>query len=244
MVMQDHHIPFHDQRVIHEMELFMEELQPKLLLYPGDIGDFYLLSKFDKNPNRQDKLQSELTLVADMFARQRRICPNARMIFELGNHEDRLRRYLWSKAPELASLDALTVESLYKLKESEVEHINYAEGVKINDLLMVTHGEAIRAHSSYTAKSMSDKYGGSGIHGHSHRLGSFYKRDRFTVHGWWENGCLCDLEPDYCTHPDWQQGFSVVTFVPGRFWVEQVQVISRRFMYGGKVYGANGKKRG
>ena len=244
LIFCDPHIPFQDQRVIREVELFMEELQPDMIVYPGDIGDWYGISSFDKNPSRADRLQSDLSSVGAMFKRQRALCPNARMIEEDGNHEDRLRRHLWGKDPALASLDCLTVEKLYKLEESGVEHIPYKEGLLINGNFLITHGDLIRAHSSYTAKGMSDKYGGSGMHGHSHRLGSHYKKNYFGVYGWWENGCLCDLNPDYVTNPNWQQGFSLVHFTKSRFWVEQMQIIDRKFMYAGRTFGSGGKKRG
>ena len=242
-ILQDTHNPFQDQRVLREVELFLGELQPDMVIYPGDMGDFYLLSKFDKNPNRADTLQVDLNSTAELFKRHRRILPNARMIFELGNHEDRLRRHLWGKDPALASLDCMTIEGLYKLKDSDVECVDYEEGVLINDRLMISHGDLIRAHSAYTAKGMSDKHGGSGIHGHTHRLGSYYKRNRFGIYGWWENGCLCSLDPDWVRNPNWQQGFSLVHFKVDRFWVEQLQIINRKFMYGGKIYGSGGKKR-
>lgn len=242
-VLQDTHNPFQDQRVLREVELFLKELQPDMVVYPGDMGDFYMLSKFDKNPNRANTLQKDLNSTAELFKRHRALLPNARMIFELGNHEDRLRRHLWGRDPALASLDCLTVEGLYKLKESEVECVDYAEGILFNGNFLITHGELIRAHSGYTARAMSDKHGKSGIHGHSHRGGNHLKTRRYGTYGWWENFCLCDLDPDYTTHPDWQQGFSVVTIIHGRFWVEQVQIINRKFIYGGKIWGSGGKKR-
>jgi len=242
-ILQDTHHPYHDQRVLREVELFLEELQPDLLLYPGDMSDFYELSKFDKNPERKGRLQQELDLTANMFRRHRELVPNARMIFELGNHEDRLRRFLWSNSPALASLRTLTIDGLYQLKDSDVECVDYEEGILINGNFMVTHGDLIRAHSAYTAKGMSDKHGGSGIHGHSHRGGNSLKRNRFGIYGWWENYCLCDLNPDYVQNPNWQQGFSVITFKQGRFWVQPIQIIHRKFIYGNRVYGSGGKKR-
>jgi len=242
-VIQDTHNPFQDQRVLREVELFLAELQPELLVKPGDLCDFYPLSKFDKNPNRADNLQSDLESTRRMNVRQREILPNSRQIEIDGNHEDRLRRYLWSKARELAPLDALTVDKLYGLKENEIEHIEYEEGLLINGNFMVTHGDLIRAHSAYTAKGMSDKHGGSGIHGHTHRGGNSLKRNRFGIYGWWENFCLCSLDPDWIQNPNWQQGFSLVHFKKDRFWVEQMQIINKKFMYGGKVYGSGGKKR-
>ena len=243
LIFCDPHIPFQDQRVIREVELFMEELQPDMIVYPGDVGDWYGISSFDKNPNRANHLQSDLSSVGAMFKRQRELCPDAKMIMEDGNHEDRLRRYLWGKSPALASLDCLTVEGLYKLKDYDIQHIPYEEGLRVNGNFMITHGSLIRAHAGYTAKGMSDKHGGSGIHGHSHRLGSYYKRNSFGIYGWWEGGCLCQMEPDWITNPNWQQGFSLVHFKRDRFWTEQCQIIERKFMYAGRTYGSGGKKR-
>ncbi len=242
-VFQDTHNPFQDQRVVREVELFLFELQPELMVYPGDMGDFYQLSKFNKDPERADKLQTDLDSTALLFKRHREGMPNTRMIFALGTHEDRLRRFLWGNSPALKSLRCLTVEGLYKLKENEIECVDFEEGVLINGNFMVIHGDLVRAHAGYTAKGMSDKHGGSGIHGHSHRGGSYFKRDRFGVYGWWENFCLCTLNPDWIQNPNWQQGFSLVHFKGDRFWVEQMQIINRKFMYGGKTYGSGGKKR-
>ncbi len=242
-VINDTHNPYQDQRVLREVEIFLEKLQPDLIVYAGDMSDFYQLSKFNKDPDRAGGLQKDVRSTATMFTRHSIIIPNTRKILIKGNHEDRLRRFLWGNSEALASLDCLTVEGLYKLKESGIEHIEYEEGLLINGNFMVTHSDLIRAHSSYTAKGMSDKHGGSGIHGHSHRMGSYYKRNRFGTYGWWENGCLCTLDPDWIQNPNWQQGFSLVHFKGGRFWVEQVQIINKKFMYGGTVYGSGGKKR-
>lgn len=242
-VINDLHKPFHDPRVLREVMLFLEEQQPDMVINAGDMGDFYLLSKFDKNPRRADTMQDDLNSVKRFHKEERRILPNARIIEEEGNHEDRLRRHLWSRAKEFESLDDLKLDRLYGLSENEIEHVGYEEGVLINGVFMVTHGDLIRAHSGYTAKGMSDKHGGCGIHAHSHRGGSYYKRDRFGIWGWWENFCLCTLAPDWIQNPNWQQGFSLVHFTKDRFWVEQMQIINRKFMYGGKVYGSGGKKR-
>jgi len=51
------------------------------------------------------------------------------------------------------------------------------------------------------------------------------------------------LHPHWIQNPNWQQGFSLVHFNQGRFWVEQCQIINRKFVYGGKIWGSGGKKR-
>ena len=67
LIFCDPHIPFQDQRVIREVELFMEELQPDMIVYPGDIGDWYGASSFDKNPERANKLQIDLSSVGALI---------------------------------------------------------------------------------------------------------------------------------------------------------------------------------
>ena len=145
-VINDTHNPYQDQRALHEVELFLLELQPGLLIKNGDMNDFYGLSKFDKNPERKDTLQSDLNSTRAMNTRQRVQMPDARQIHIDGNHEDRLRRYLWSKAPELASLNALNVDKLYGLNDNDIEKVGYEDGLLINGVFMVSHGNIVRAH--------------------------------------------------------------------------------------------------
>ena len=150
---------------------------------------------------------------------------------------------MWTKAREVSSIRDLSIDKQYGLTENEIEHIEYEKGLLINGVFMVTHGDLIRAHAGYTAKGMLDKHGGCGMHGHSHRWGSSPKRNRFGIYGWWENGCLCSLDPDWIQNPNWMQAFSLVHFTKDRFWVEQLPIINRKFMYGGVLWGSGGKKR-
>lgn len=237
VILNDTHNPYEDKLVLELVEQFLKELQPDYLWHNGDSNDWYPLSKFDKNPARLVNLQGDLDNTAAMFSRHRKILPNARIIHIDGNHEDRLRRFLWSKVPELANLRALELSKLLGFEENEISEVGYEEGLLVNGVFLVIHGNIASVHSGYTAKRMYEKHGGNGICGHCHRGGSFYKRDRFGQWGWWENYCLCDLDPDYIQNPNWGNGFSVISFRKRRFWVEQVPIIDAKFIYGGKLYG-------
>jgi hypothetical protein len=236
-IVQDLHVPYHDATALALVEGFLGEIQPDYLLYPGDVYDFYAISDFDKNPNRLGKMQEELDITKMILERHNALLPKTIKKLLLGNHEDRLRRFLWTKAPELATLRCLTIEELLGLKNLDIELIAYEQGLMINDVFLVLHGNIASIHSGYTAKRMYEKHGGCGICGHCHRLGSYYKRDRFGIWGWWENGCICHLNPDWIKNPNWVQGFSLVHFQDDRFWVEQVPIIKGKFMYGGRIYG-------
>jgi len=236
-VVGDDHNPYHDRKTVAAVNVFLGELQPEYLVKNGDVTDFYQISKFDKSPERIDKLQDDIDSTTAMLHTQRDLLPNAVIILIEGNHEDRWRRFLWSKAVEIASLRCLQLEKLLRLDEYEISHVSYEDGLMINDIFLVIHGDISSVHSGYTAKRMFEKHGGCGVTNHCHKGGSFYKRDRFGIWGWWENFCLCNLNPDWIKNPNWMQGLSLVHFKGKRFWVEQIPIIDHAFMYGGKLYG-------
>ena len=64
----------------------------------GDIVDCYQLSVFSSNPSRQFSLQDEFDATQAWLRRRVKKNPNARRIYMEGNHEDRLRRWLWKLA--------------------------------------------------------------------------------------------------------------------------------------------------
>lgn len=235
VVLSDQHIPFQDPLIEDLTIEFLKEHKPKVIHLLGDILDFYSLSRFDKDPARKQSLQGELDGALKYFARLRKACPRARIIYSEGNHENRLRRYLWSQAQALSDLRSLTFEELLGLKEHRIEWVDASKPYRIGKLLFI-HGELVRRHSGASAKGHMDKFGCNVIHGHTHRLGAHYHRTFDTMMGAWENGCLCDLNPEYATCPDWQNGWSVVWFRGDDFNVEQICVTNYEYVYHGKLY--------
>lgn len=234
----DTHHPYHDPEALELAETIIAKVKPEILIYGGDACDFYQISKFDKDPGRIDELEADIKSTKAMFRRHKKRFPSVKKKYLLGgNHEDRWQKFLWTTASALSSLGCLTIEKLFDLEEYGIEYIPYECGLMINDLFLVLHGDIASVHSGYTAKRMYEKHGGSGMCGHCHRGGSFYKRNRFGFYGWWENFCLCSLDPDWIKNPNWIQGFSLIHFQGKRFWVEQVPIIEGACMYGGRKYG-------
>jgi len=236
-VLGDTHNPYQDDIAVRLVEDFLEEIQPDYLFYNGDLNDFYAVSVFAKDPSRLGQLQDDLDVTQEMFARHQTILPNTKKILLEGTHEDRWRKYLQKQSPATANLRVNTISGLYDLDKYDIDHVAFERGVLINGIFLVLHGDIVSVHSSYTAKRHYEKHGGCGMCNHTHRGGSYYKRDRFGTWGWWENFCLCRLDPDWIQNPDWQQGFSLVHFNGNkRFYVEQVPIIGKSFIYGGKVW--------
>ncbi len=234
----DTHHPHQDQEALELAEIIIAKVKPEILIYGGDMCDFYQISKFDKDPGRIDELEADIKSTKAMFRRHKKRFPSVkRKILLGGNHEYRWQKFLWTTASALSSLGCLTIESLFDLEEYGIEFIPYEDGLMINDLFLILHGDIASAHSGYTAKRMYEKHGGSGVCHHCHRGGSFYKRNRFGFFGWYENFCLCSLNPDWIKNPNWVQGFSLIHFQGKRFWVEQIPIIDGGCMYGGRKYG-------
>lgn len=237
VVLGDTHSPYQDNEVVEGVEHFLGEIKPDYLFYNGDLNDFYQVSDFSKDPARLAYLQDDIDVTTSMFKRHRDLLPEAKLVFIEGTHENRWFKYLQDKAPAVSKLRGSSIPALYNLKGLGIEHALFERGVLVNQTFLIIHGDIVSKHSGATAKAHYEKNGGSGICNHTHRLGSFFHRSRFGTFGWWENGCLCQLNPDWVINPNWQQGFSVISFEDtGRFFVEQVPIIDGRFIYGGKLY--------
>lgn len=227
IVTNDWHVPFHDKYAFRLFLRVVANLQPRQVIINGDAADCYAISFFDKNPDRmkdsgfQVELDQFGELVTDLNAAKPADCT---VHYLPGNHEDRLRRFLWSRAAGLADLRALQLESLLGLDDLGVTYHEHEFALTTN--LVAKHGRFVRkaAGQSAHAELQDEKFSVSTITGHVHRIGQTMVRTRHGVVGGWECGCLCSIEPEYMRRPDWQQGIIAVrTFANSdSFAVEQI----------------------
>jgi UDP-2,3-diacylglucosamine pyrophosphatase LpxH len=238
LITNDWQIPFHDVQVIEGLFMpFLKWLRPDEFIWNGDIIDNYNLSEFSKNPLQKPTLIDEATVAREYMARISKTKGLQRKVWLGGNHEDRLRRYMWQHAGRLQLGPDDTFESVFAPKAHGFDYLPYGSVVALGSL-DVTHGSIVRQHSGWSAKAHFDKRGGSVIIGHTHRLGTYYRTNAKGVHVSIENGCLCSLKPEYVQDPDWQQGWAVVKVADdGNFNVQQIPVINREaIMYGEKTW--------
>ena len=221
VVVSDIHFPFQDDDAIKAFFKFLKENTVDTIILNGDIIDCYDVSRFDKDISRMNSLQKEINLVNKFFSRTREINPEAKIVFIKGNHEDRIERYL-KKHNELFSLDVLKIPNLLNLEKFNIEYCD--KFYKLGSL-KITHGSIVRKFSGYTAHAEMDKNDCSGISGHTHRLGAFYKKTPSRYLAWFESGCLCDIYPEYVDNPDWQQGFIYGAVNKDSFTIEIVPIL-------------------
>lgn len=246
----DTHEGFEDQQALNIVFGIIKEVKPAVLIHGGDLVDAYSISAFDKNPDRLMSLQNEIDSAREHLHQASQLAPTARKVLLEGNHEDRLRRVIWSlpgTASELARLrafrQAMTWSNLLRLSEIGWEYVpgNKQPLVGVVSKLAFKHGDIVRKDSSMTARAEYAKYTMSGISGHTHRLGKFYQRDLRDGHVWLEGGCTCRIsDVEYVPHPNWQQGCVVITYKADGSWfnAQEVYIQHGQAMWGAKEFAA------
>jgi hypothetical protein len=174
-------------------------------------------------------LRVEIERTKEFLSSLRGRFPLARIIWIYGNHEYRWDRFIIANARPLNGLKGLSLSEQVEAKESRIEivHSGNKENCYQFGRLLIGHFDRVNKHSAYTGKNLLEDKGISLIQNHTHRGGCSYKRayDRDLVA--YENFCLCDRNPAYVDHPNWQLGFSVVyrSTESDFFYVEQHPII-------------------
>lgn len=215
----DAHVPFQDK---HAVELAMKigaDFNPDLRVAGSDGLDFYKLSRFDKDPLRAKgiTLQEEIYEWQRMEQAWNDACPNAKAKYLLGNHEIRLRKYIWEKAPEMASLEGLSFENVLALDALGIDYEDFSIETNNQEFMIgslaVKHGAFARKHSGWSVKAELENefYAVNVMVGHSHRAAQVFVTTRNGLVKGVEGFCLCDLHPPYTVggHPNWQQGITL-----------------------------------
>ena len=243
LVTSDYQIPYHDTLTLRAIHKLVKALKPTYHEIDGDFFDFPALSVFEKKPAEKVGLAKDIRSGIEELQRLRDLSPKTVTNLRFGNHEDRYDKYILREAPALYQLPGHTLPEVLGLEKLKIGWSEYDTGTIYNGTFRVVHGTEVRQQSGATAKAMFTKYGMSGVSGHTHRLGTYYHTfpgtpehpDKFYV--WGENGCLCNLKPEWTQDPDWQQGFTVVYLLEGgRFHMQQIPIIDHKFVFEGELF--------
>src|ERR1022692_276086 len=119
LFLTDLHFPTEDPQVFSLITQVAKAVKPDIVWLNGDTMDFESVSSFMTRPDARLQLNNDFKHGRRRMKQLRDLCPNAVMYSKVGNHDARLQRFLWSKAPELAGLEELELASLLRLKEIE-----------------------------------------------------------------------------------------------------------------------------
>lgn len=220
LILSDLHVPFHDVEALNTAVAYGLKFNPDGVLINGDLGDFYSISKFEKDPT-VSRLRDEIDAMRQCLGWLRGKFPKARLIFKLGNHDEWWERYLFRKAPELVGLEAIKLERVLTDDIGDgTGEIGGVEFVKDQRRIMlgalpVFHGHELgRSSIAAPVNAARGAFLRALNHiliGHSHQHSSHTEKtilDKLIV--CFSTGCLCDLHPAYARTNKYAHGFATV----------------------------------
>lgn len=240
-VINDVHIPNHNEAACKNVMDFIRDEQPDHVVINGDLMDCYWLSSFPKEPGVPD-MQAEIDLTVEFLTELREAAPHAKIDYLEGNHEERLKRRL-KEMVAFHSLRDFSIPGLLYLDDFDITYHKYKKPLDFNNkTLSIVHGHRVSKHSAYSAKAhlLDDDYMNI-IIGHTHRMGMYYKTGHIGRRRALENGGLFDkAKLDYVVNPNWQNGFCMVYLLEDDPSFTQIQPIEMTdegtFVWRGKLY--------
>jgi len=212
LILSDIHIPYADPEAIKTLFRFCRTQRFSHVLLNGDVADFYGISRWETNPLLRD-FPGEVSAVRNFFRFVRRTFPKSRIIYKLGNHEERYETFLRKQAPEFCGLSTFDFETLLQLDALQVDCVRNRP-IRLGRLLNVVHGHEYRFAISNPVNPARGLFLRAKAHvlgGHFHQTSQHAERtidDK--VIAAWSVGCLCDLHPEYRPLNNWNHGFAIV----------------------------------
>jgi len=262
-VLPDIHVPAHDKLAMWAVKAFLKDYQPHILIFIGDVADVFALSHWARPPRVVANQQAELDETRRLVDSLIEISGCLHVFYIMGNHEDRIFRYLTDPASAVANiLDFSTREPImsfhglmgYKPGDPVTFIYDLAErggfggAILINDDLELHHGRIVRPTPGASPRADADETGRSTATGHTHRVGmSVRQATRGEIRAI-ELGHLVDPTHPYLAYANltnnWHPAIGAGKVVGGKVHlqpipIKQVQLNGRAKMaltYAGRIY--------
>lgn len=143
--LSDIQFPFQDDMALEIAFDLMKERKPSIIWLGGDIADNYSLASWTIS-KEQANFGKEVDMVRQFFDRLRTTFPKARIYWQEGNHEARIRNYILQKAVMLEPMlrASLSMDAIYHLPEYGIKYV--IGPAKIGKLYHI-HGHEKRSSS-------------------------------------------------------------------------------------------------
>lgn len=225
----DLHVPFHDPTAVDIAIRYGKKLGVDCIIIGGDLMDFYAASSWERDP-RLRSLKKELDLGERFIEVLRDTFPKAQIIYQEGNHEERLWRYAWRNMPELAKLPELTLKELLHLSDYGVQLIDGKKPILAGPHLHLLHGHefgGFMTNPVNPARGLFLRAKVNAVCNHFHQTSSHTEPGLGHPVSTWSGGCLCNLHPRYRPINKWNHGFMVLELHRNAWSVTNKKIIGR-----------------
>jgi predicted phosphodiesterase len=230
LILSDIHVPYHSKEAVEAAVAYGKKLKPDVLLLNGDTLDFYRISRFQQDPKKRS-FTEEIIAGKQLLEWFRHSFPKARIVFKLGNHEERWDHYIWNKCVELFDLPNLQLHNVLDFERLGIERVG--DNPVLCGALTVFHGHEL-GRGLYApvnpARTAFLKTLDTVLIGHLHRSSSNSESDwKHNETMAWSTGCLSGLSPEFARVNRWNHGFAYVDVASdGQFNLHN-QRVSRRY---------------
>lgn len=236
LVLPDCHVPFHDKRAFDLVLRVIEDTKPAQVVCLGDFADMLAVSGHNKDFGYTPDLDGELREVKKAWKLVEAAQASRKLTLLEGNHENRLARYVSTRAsavesitPSIPKLFGASKRTVFKPYQ-ELYHIGHV--VYVHD---VGHAGKAATHQSV------DAAGQCIVLGHTHRLSVAYTG---TTNGSRHFGMSCGWLGDpkaikYMSPAktrEWQLGFGLVSYRGNLAFAQTIPIVDNKCFVDGKVY--------
>lgn len=195
----DLHIPYHTKEAIEVAVEYGHQKQVNTIFINGDALDFYMMSRFEKDP-RKRSIKQEFDAAIQFFTYLRKEFPTQRITWLEGNHDARYPKWLMTHAQHFFDDEYYSLQERLNLRKFNIEYLKDSTLVYAGKLAM-THGHLVLRGifaPVNTARGVFLKTKQSTIVGHSHQVSEHTEKNLSgEIITCFSQGCLCDLQPDY-----------------------------------------------
>lgn len=230
-VLSDIHVPFHDPDSLEIALTTIATRKPSVILLNGDIVDFYEVSRFERDPELLD-FPDSLAKSRQFLEHLRKRFPRCRIIYKVGNHEERWTRWLRVEAPVVYGVEEFELPSLLRLAEHRIECVTDARRITLGALTVI-HGHEYRfaiSNPVNPARGLFLRGKINSMCGHFHQVSHHSEKTMAgKVISTFSTGCLCNLTPQYHPYNNWGHGFAMVTVDKSGAWhVENLRIVDKK----------------
>jgi len=209
----DVHIPYHHEVAFEAAVDDLVKRKIDILLINGDFADFYKISRWQQDPRHRSFSTERLAVIQGLEWLRYKFGKKVRIVYKLGNHEERWNHFIWNQAPEIYDLPQMRIDQLLDFDKYGIELVEDQRAV-LAGKLTIFHGHELPkglTNPVNQARGAFLRTNDATLTAHGHTTSSqphptWDKKEYFS----WSQGCLCEMHPAFARINKWNLGHAFI----------------------------------
>lgn len=231
-ILSDIHFPYYNKEALNAAIAYLRKWKPDCILLNGDIIDCYHGSDYIRDP-RQRSFQYELDMLRAFVQELRKIWPHQKIVYKIGNHEERYERTILQRVPQFVDLQLFSIERVLNVTDLGVTVVTNKRIIKAGKVNILHAHELPRGMAAPVnpARGFFLRCKANVIGSHHHQSSEHFEQDlNGQIIGAWSIGHLGDPHPQYMPINKWNHGFATLENFGPDFKVTNLKIIKGKVM--------------